>query len=468
MTETNGKKNFNLPHVYVLLLTVMLIALILTYLVPSGEFVRNVDPTTGRTIIDPNSFTLIEKTHLTLMDYFKAIHKGIVSTADIIVMLIFVAASIMLVDATGAITAGVQAMLSKFKGMDTYILIFVVFLFAFFGAIGMAEGAIAFIPLAVSIAIGMGYDRMVGAAAGMLGLSAGFTSGVLNIYTTGVGQSILKLPLFSGMEFRIFSAVVFSTVVAGYVLSYAKKIKKDPSSSLLADEYVSAVNTSKDDSEKVELTTARMLILLALVCTLGFQIYGTLKLKWYLTELSAIYIMLGIVAGLLAKMTPSQIAVQMAKGASIILPAGLAVGIARSVLIIMEQGKILDTAIHSLAGSLQGHSPLLVVMLLYATVILFNFFVTSGSGKAVILMPILGPLGQFIGINQQVMVVAYQFGDGFTNYLWPTSGVLMASLAIANISWEAWFKFSWKIFIVLTLLGAVMTAIAQLINLGPF
>lgn len=468
MTETNGKKSFNLPHVYVLLMVVMLIALILTYIVPSGEFVRTVDPTTGRTLIDPNSFTLIEKTNLTLMDYFKAIHRGIVNTADIIVMLIFVAAAIMLVDATGAISAGVHSLLSKCKGMDTYILIFVVFLFAFFGAIGMAEGAVAFIPLAVSIALGMGYDRMVGAAAGMLGLSAGFTAGVLNIYTTGVGQSILKLPLFSAMNFRIFSGVVFASVVAWYVIAYAKKIKKDPSSSLLAEEYISSMKASKDESENTELTTARVLILLALACTLGIQIYGTLQLKWYLTELSAIYIMLGIVAGLLAKMTPSQIAVQMAKGASVILPAGLAVGMARSVLLIMEQGKILDTAIHSLAGAFQGHSPLLVVMLLYVTVIVFNFFVTSGSGKAVILMPILGPLGQLIGINQQVIVIAYQFGDGFTNYLWPTSGVLMASLAIANVSWESWFKFSWKIFIILTILGALMTAVAQIINLGPF
>lgn len=460
-------RKFKLPHVYVLLFSVMLLVLLITYVVPSGEFVRVVDPNSGREIIDPTTYATIEKTRLTAMDFFTSIHIGFTETRDIIGMLLFIAGTLAVIDKTGAIGAGIYALVAKTKGMNTLLLVLLTCLFSFLGGIGFAEGGTPFVPLAVTLGVALGYNRLVGAGAAILGLCVGFTSGFLNIYTTGVGQSILGLPLYSGMSFRLVVWAVLTAIACLYVVIHARKDKIESSSgnSKKADEDNSHFER---DSNDLPLTNQRVLILIALGVTIGFQIYGTLKLGWYLPQLSAIYIMLAIAVAIISRMSANELAIEIAKGASAILPAGLAIGLARSVLVLMNQGKILDTAINSLAGSLEGKSPILIIILVYFAVVAFNFFVTSGSGKAVILMPILGPLGQITEINQQVMVIAYQLGDGFTNYFWPTAGTLMAALALAKINYEDWFKYSYKFFIIVTIVGAIFTGVAQIINIGPF
>lgn len=463
-----GKKKITLPHVYVLLFCVMLIVLLMTYIVPSGEYVRITDPNSGRIVIDPTTFSTIEKTRLNVMDFFTAAHIGFADTRDIIAMLLILAGAIGLIEKTGAIGAGIYALVDKTKGLDKVLIVILTALFAFLGGLGFAEGGSVFIPLAVTLSVALGYDKMVGAGAGILGLCVGFTSGFLNIYTTGVGQSILRLPLYSGIQFRLVVWVLSTVIAAAYVLSYANRIKKDPSKSIYGEDYVKQVSENVNNRPNLPLTPQRVLILLAFAVTIVAQIYGTLKLGWYLPQLSAIYLMLLVAVGVLARMGANEVAIEFAKHASAILPAGLAISLARSVLVIMNQGKILDTLINSLAGMLEGKSAITIVLLIYAIVVIFNFFVTSGSGKAVILMPILGPLGQFTNINQQVIVVAYQLGDGFTNYFWPTAGTLMASLALANVSYEDWFKFSYKFFIIATIFGGVMAAAAQVAGLGPF
>lgn len=268
------------------------------------------------------------------------------------------------------------------------------------------------------------------------------------------------------MNFRIINWFIFTIIACAYVVNYAKKIKLDPTKSIVYGKKGSEV--SAHNKEDLPLTNQRKLILVALLITFGFQVYGTLKLGWYLPEISAIYLMLAIVAGLISRMNTNDIATTLAKGGSEILPASIAIGLARGILVIMTEGKILDTAINGLTNFLDGKGPVLIVVLVYLAVVVFNFFVTSGSGKAVILMPILGPLGQIMGINQQVMVIAFQFGDGFTNYFFPTSGTLMAALALADVEFEDWFKFSYKFFIIAILVGGIGTVIAQMIGLGPF
>lgn len=465
MTEKN---KFKLPHVYVLLFLVMLFVLLITYIVPSGEFVRVIDPNSGREVIDPATYHITAKTRLNPMDFFTAIHKGFTETRDIIAMLLVIAGALGLIEKTGAIGAGVYALVDKTKGMDKVLLVILTALFSLLGGIGFAEGGSVFVPLAITLSLALGYDRMVGAGAGILGLCVGFSAGFLNIYTTGVSQSILGLPLYSGIQFRLIIWVISTVVACFYVLSYANKIKKDPNKSIYGKAYIEQAQADTENKPDLPFTAQRILILIAFLLTIIAQIYGTIKLGWYLPQLSAIYLMLLIVVGIIAKMNANTVATEFAKGASGILPAALAIALARAVLVVMNEGKILDTIINSLAAMLNGKNPVVIVIMIYCIVVVFNFFVTSGSGKAVILMPILGPLGQFTNINQQVIVVAYQMGDGFTNYFWPTAGTLMASLALAGVNYEDWFKFSYKFFIIATILGGVATVAAQLAGLGPF
>lgn len=196
------KKKVSLPHVYVLLFIIMIAVLLITYLVPSGEYQRIIDPNSGREIVDPATYNTIDKIYLTPMDFFTALHTGFTQTSDIIGMVIAIGGALAVIEKTGAISAGIYAMVKKLKHLDQVLLTIFMFLFSFLGANGFAEGGSVFIPLAVTLSVALGYDRMVGAGAGILGLCVGFTSGFVNTYTVGVGQAILTLPLFSGIEFR--------------------------------------------------------------------------------------------------------------------------------------------------------------------------------------------------------------------------------------------------------------------------
>lgn len=462
------KKKLQLPHVYVLLLVIMCVILLVTYVVPSGEYTRVLDPNSGRELVDPNSYHAIEKTYLTPMDFFVALHTGFTETSSIIGLVLAIGGALAVIDQTGAINAGIYTLVKKLHRMDKFLLVVLICLFSFLGANSFAEGGAAFIPLAVTLGVALGYDRMVGAGAGILGLCVGFTAGFVNINTVGIGQSILGLPIFSGIGFRIVVWVLLTGVACAYVLRYAAKIKKDPSKSIYGEQYLAMSSSQAEGQSDLPLTTSRILILLVFIAVIFFQVYGTLVLGYSFPQLTALYLILTVVTGILGRMRASDTAVLFAKGASGILPATFSIAMARAVLVLMNDAYVIDTAIHFLSDTLVDHHPILIVVLVYCVVVIFNFFVTSGSGKAVVLMPILGPLGQLTGINQQVMVVIYQMGDGFTNYFWPTAGTLMAALALADIKYEDWLKFSVKFFALVTVLGGVIAVAAQVINLGPF
>lgn len=461
------KRKVSLPHVYVLLMIIMVVILLITYVVPSGEYARITDPNSGRLIVDLSTYQRIDKTYLGPMDFFAALHTGFTETSGIIGMVLAIGGALAVIDKTGAINAGIHALVKKMKHMDKVLLIVLITLFSFLGANGFAEGGSVFIPLAVTLSVALGYDKMVGAGAGILGLCVGFTAGFVNTSTLGVGQVILGLPLFSGIEFRLIVWVLLTASAIIYVLRYASKIRRDPSLSVYGKDFA-AMNADSEVNAEIPLTLSRGLILATFLITLFAQVYGTLKLGWYLSELSALFLMLTVIICIIDRMSPSVVAAEFAKGASGILPACLSIAMARGILVLMNQSKIIDTVIYSLSNMLTGKNPVVIVLLVYCIVFAFNFFVTSGSGKAVILMPILGPLGQLTKINQQVMVIVYQMGDGFTNYFWPTSGTLMASLALADIRYEDWFAFAYKFFLFVTVAGGAVCAVAQLIGLGPF
>lgn len=462
------KKKLQLPHVYVLLLVIMCVILLITYVVPSGEYDRIMDPNSERELVDPSSYHAIEKNYLTPMDFFESMHTGFTETSSIIGLVLAIGGALAVVDQTGAINAGIYALVKKLHRMDKFLLVVLIFLFSFLGANSFAEGGAAFIPLAVTLGVALGYDRMVGAGAGILGLCVGFTAGFVNINTVGIGQSILGLPIFSGIGFRVVVWFLLTAVACVYVLQYAAKIKKNPAKSIYGEQYLSMNTNQSEGQGDLPLTTSRTLILIVFIAIIIFQVYGTLALGYSFPQLTALYLILAVVAGFFGHMRASEVAVLFAKGASGILPATFSIAMARAVLVLMNEACVIDTAIHFLSNALANNHPILIVVLVYCIVVIFNFFVTSGSGKAVVLMPILGPLGQLTGINQQVMVVVYQMGDGFTNYFWPTAGTLMAALALADIKYEDWLKFSFKFFILVTILGGVISVAAQVINLGPF
>ncbi len=472
MPNDTGKKkrgftNFKVPHVYVIIFCILILAFISTLIVPSGEYQYVTDANSGRSVVDPNSFANIDKPAFDPMTLLRSVPAGMNAAVDVIMMVVLILASFEIVNGTGALTAGIYALVLKLKGKESLVVIGMTILFAVIGGfLGWAEGILMFIPLSISMTKAMGYDAMLGVGVVMLGGGAGFTAGPLNVYTTGIAQGIAGLPLFSGLAFRLISWGLFTLIAIIFCLSYARKLKKDIKNSLIYDSKLSEV---AETAAIPDFTGRRKINVLVVI--LGFILiaYGTAQWGWYLKEISGAFIVLGVLCGIIGGTKPSEMALQFAAGARTIIPSALVIGMARGVLYIMQTGKVIDTLVNGLARGLGNTPGIISVLIITLFTIFLNFFIISASSKAAMLMPILMPLGDIIGINRQVITVAYQFGDGFTNYFWPTSGIVMAGLAMGgNIPYDKWFKWTWKIMVVWTVVGMLLTVIAHLIGLGPF
>ena len=461
MTEKK-KSGFQLPHVYILLMFVMLIVVVLSWFIPSGEYAT----VEGSTAIDPTQFTFLDNVDaIGFFDFFKAIPTGITEGISIIVSVLMVTGALAIYESSGAIGIGIHKILDISKGKENIVVAVLTLIFAILGTIGFGEGGLPFIPLAVSVVMALGYDRMAGMATAQLGFAAGFTSGVFNLFTTGVSQTLVGLPMFSAWQFRTVMFVAFYIAAVLYLLKYCKKIKKNPAASIVKEEYMLARSTEAEDTEKVKMTWKNKITLIVLGFAFVFQAFGTLKLGWGLIDIAAFYIVIAIIGAIINGISPNKACMVFAKGAANLLPACLTIGMARAVYVLMSDAKIIDTLIKYLSDFLQGKESFTIILIVYLAVIVFNFFVVSGSGKAMILMPILGPLATLTGINQQAMVVVFQLGDGFTNYLFPTSGALVAGLSMCDVSWESWFKFAWKLFAFWIILGLGFGVLAQMIGI---
>lgn len=466
MNRTEKKqRGFHMPHVFIILLVIMLFVVVLSYLIPSGIYDR-IQDAAGISVIDPDTFRYVEnETPITFMDYFEAIYTGFVNGATIMGTLFISSGVIYLLEVSGAFGAGINVILKKTKGREFSVVCIFYTIFVIFGVLGYGEAAYPFYPLAVTIGFALGYDRMVGTALAIVGSTVGFTSGLMNTFTTGVAQQIVGLPLFSGIGFRAVGLAVFYVIGLVGLYTYCRKIKKDPSRSLMSEEYLNQ-NREEHASGMEEMTLRRVLGLLAFLCIIVVQGYGCIRLGWSFPQIAAIYVILGILLALIFRIGPSEACQLFCKGAVRVFAAAFAVGLAQSVVVLMNQACIMDTIVHGMSLLLQNRSAILALLIIFVFVTLFNFLVVSGSGKAVIVMPILQPLGEILHINQQVLVLAYQYGDGITNSFWPGSSLVQ--LSMCGVDYGTWIRFCWKIYLSLIVSAFILIMIAYGIGYGPF
>lgn len=312
--------------------------------------------------------------------------------------------------------------------------------FSSLGAIGFGEGELPFVPITISVVMALGYDRMAGAATAFLGLAIGWTSGLLNILSTGICHQMFGLPLFSGLGVRALGLLIFYVICFIYLRGYCNKLKKNPERSLTAEEYRTQ-NVEYKEENVVEFTLARKVLLLLFVVVLVLQAVGAVKLGWALPEIASLYVMYSILAVIIGRLNPNNACVEFTKGACQLMVVCIMIGLANAVILIMQQGMIIDTAVQAMAGLLEGKSPIITLLLVYLAITVFNFFIVSGPGKAVILMPILSPLASLLNINQQVITLTFCYADGLTNYLYPTSGAMLAGMMLAGLDYPKWLKF---------------------------
>lgn len=470
--ESNAKKRrFKVPHTYVILFAMIIIMALLTYVIPAGQY-QKMEITTEsgtRMVVDPNSYANVDSKPAMPFDVLKAFPKGLAAAQGIVFFIFIVGGSFNILNQTGAIEAGISKIALSLKGKEVLMIPIIVFVFSLGGAtIGMAEEAIVFVPIGIALARALGYDAVTGMAIVSLGAAAGFTSGFMNPFTVGVAQGIAEVPMFSGIGLRLVIWVCTLILVIGYIYRYANKVKKDPKNSIVYELELQEKGMAIDLSNVRKLTNRDIIVLLIFAAGMGILIFGVFKYGWYITEIAAIFLAIGIFSGLASGTSLDDIAKHFINGAKDMATGALVVGLARGILVVMEGSMIIDTIVYGLASGISVLPKTVSAVGMLIVQSFLNLIIPSGSGLAATTMPIMSPLADVIGITRQTAVLGYQFGDGITNSIVPTSGVLLANLSIAKIKYEEWFKFVGPLMLLWTLLGCVFMVIAVFINYGPF
>lgn len=464
------KRRFELPHPYLILMTVMLLVVVLSWIIPSGEYTRVANEATGYSEVVSGSFHFVEQDNpITFLGFFTSINAGITAAMAVGSLILVMTGAIAILDSTEAMTTGVKVLIQHAKGKEFLMIVIFLFFFTLLGAAGMAENLIPFIPIMITLVIGLGYDRLVGISLVIMSIGLGWTGGIVNVYTTGLAQQMIGLPIFSGIGLRVIAQIIFFLVAVGYLYFYCRKIKADPTKSVVAQEYITSCNEEEEILHETVRLTGRMkaglnIFFIALVV----QTYGAVKLMWNYNQMSAIFLVAAIAIAIAGGINMNKACRLFTKGAADLLQVVFLMGLAQAVTSLMKQAKMLDTLVYYISQMLTDQGMLITLLAIYLIVIFMNFFIISGEGKAVVLVPILSPLGQVLHINQQVLVLAYQYGDGFTNMLYPTSGSLHAMLAVGNVTYGQWVKFSWKLWTLLSAVAFGIILVAQLMNYGPF
>lgn len=469
MIESVKKKKFKVPHTYVILFSVIIIMSILTYVIPAGEFDRVKDPNTGRTVVDSNSFHNVDQNPIKPFDLIKAVPRGMEAASQIIFFIFIVGGAFQIITATGTIEAGIGSLAKKLDGKENLMIPIFMLIFGLGGAtFGMAEETIVFVPIGIALARALGFDAITGTAMITLGAACGFNSGFMNPFTIGVAQGIAELPLFSGIIMRLVIFVVLLIITAIYLIRYAEKVKNDPAKSVVSDLELEEKDKKIDLSSVPPMSMKHKIILLIVVAGFAVIITGVFKHDWYIVEIGSTFLAMGIISGLIGGLGPSKIAGEFVVGAKSIAFGALVVGVARGILIVMTDGLIIDSIVYSLANAIQILPKSLSVIGMYLVQVVINFFIPSGSGQAAATMPIMVPLSDLLGVTRQTAVMAFQFGDGFTNSIIPTSAALMGYLSMGNIPYEKWFKFIWPLMLIWIGTGMMFLVVANAIAYGPF
>ncbi|HRY31621.1 MAG TPA: AbgT family transporter [Bacteroidales bacterium] len=527
-----------IPHTFALVFYLIVAAAVLTWIIPGGSFERRTLPVNGveRSVIVEGSFHYVEASPQT-WQVFSAFFEGFVSKADIIVFILMIGGAFWIMTESKAIDVGIYSFLKftqrlkqkrffRTLGVDNLVITLIMLMFSIFGAVfGMSEETIAFVIIFVPLAISMGYDSITGVSMCFVAAGLGFAGALLNPFTIGIAQGIAEIPLFSGIEYRLFCWFVINVAGIAWVLVYASRIRKNPARSpvykeddywrkrdsldvdnintgtprsawftfgflslvLLAFSWFYPVSTLVFGVAGIQLPAVPVLtgmfivlgifslrqsvhyfILNLLLFTILFLIVGVMGYQWYVMEIAALFLAMGIFTGLAFGLKADGITTSFLDGTKDIQTAALIVGMAGGILEILNDGRVIDTILYGVSNAMSDAGDLASISLMYTFQTLLNLILPSGSAKAALTMPIMAPFSDLIGVSRQAAVMAYQFGDGFTNMITPVSGVLMGVLGVAKIPYNKWFRWILPFMIMLILLGLLLLIPTIYIRMNGF
>ncbi len=539
-------KKGKVPHTFVIVFFIVLFAAMLTWIIPPGKYVKTTEVVDGveKSVMTfyykdqlPTEAAAAFKSEPQTWQVFGTLFKGFVKQSGIIIFTLMIGGAFWIMNTSKAIDVGIYSFLAFTKrlehnriikklGVDNIIIVLIMTLFSFFGAVfGMSEETIAFVIILIPLAISMGYDSIVGVSLVYVAAHLGFSGAILNPFTIGIAQGLAEIPLFSGIEYRIFSWIIINIVGFTFILKYAHFIKKNPTKSIMYEEdaywrkkdseqdttvvyytprsawlvyffitgvliafsffYPETTMTIGNSSFQFHVLpvlaavfaltgyltlkkTVHYFILLLLTYTIIFLIVGVMGYGWYVMEIATLFMALGIASGISINKSADNIAKLFLEGVKDILSAAIVIGLAGGIIVTLEDGGIIDSILYGLSRAMMNFGDVASVGVMYLIQTVINIAIPSGSAKAAITMPIMAPFSDLIGVSRQATVMAFQFGDGFTNMITPTSGVLIAVLGVARIPYDKWVKWIWPLMIVLIILGFLLLIPTVTMELNGF
>ncbi len=534
------------PHTYVIVFGIIVLSAMLTWVIPPGKYVEVTSMVEGKEQTQmvffyeenlPEEAKAEFNSNVQTWQVFSALFKGFVKQSNIIIFILMIGGAFWIMNKSKAIDVGIFAFLKFTRklehnglmrrlGVDNVIIVLIMFMFSIFGAIfGMSEETIAFVIILIPLAISMGYDSFMGVSMVYIAAHLGFAGAILNPFTIGIAQGLADLPLFSGIEYRMFAWLVINFVGIAFVLRYAKKIRHKPQSSLMYAEDAYWRKRGESESNQVAYYTpaiawwvygailaamtlfsvfhpytvmtvgnssfgfyvlplftalfailgilalrksVHFFILLLLAYTIIYLIVGVMGYEWYVMEIATLFLTMGIASGISINKTADEIAVLFLEGVKDIMSAAIIVGLAGGIIVVLSDGGIIDSILYGLSKAMGNFGDVASVGIMYVIQTIINIVIPSGSAKAAITMPIMAPFSDLIGISRQATVMAFQFGDGFTNMITPTSGVLIAVLGIARIPYHKWVQWVWPLILILIILGFLLLIPTVTMQLNGF
>ncbi len=476
--SSKGIKQFKVPHVYAIIFALMVIFAVLTWIVPSGSYQRQ--EVNGREVTVAGTYEQSEKTYIDeetgdevdlrqgVFDVLQAPTRGIQEAIEVVAFILIVGGSFQVITKTGAITSGMGRVVRRFKNKDILIIPIAMVLFALGGtSFGMAEETLPSFAIFMPIMMAMGFDSMTAFMVVFVGARTGYIASTINPFNVLIAQGILGIQGNPQLWLRMIAWVVLTAVAITWVVLYARRVKKNPESSItFEDDIAKKVEFAADESAlDAEFTGRQKGVLAVFIAGMCLIIWGLVTQGWYMNEISAVFLAMGLLAGVIAGFSQDVIAQEFVAGIADFAFSAIVVGLARGILVIASDGMIIDTILNALATGLGGIPAVLFTTLLYAVENLLAILVPSSSGLAALTAPIFGPLTELMGLNPEAAVWALSMGSATMSLICPTSAILVAGLGVCKIKLGQWWKTVWKFFLVVSLINIVFVAISGLIAL---
>lgn len=429
------------PHPMIIMLAFVGLAALLTYIIPAGSYDRVLDEQTQREVVVEGSYQQKENTPVNIGKTFLSVPEGIIEGAEVVVLILIIGGAFYVVDKTGAFQSGLESLIFRFDKAKTWLLALVGVLFATAGALnGLQEEIIAMVPVLMILTQRIGYTKTAGVAISLGAALIGGSFGPTNPFSVIIAQNIAEVPMFSGGLYRM----IFLVMALGFWIIYVIRTGKD-------QENLEPIKSDKP----AKVSNAHIIILLLVALTFAVMIYGLTNWEWDYNEMSAIFFAMGLAVGIIGKLGINGTAKAYSEGFAELVFAGIIVGLARSIYLVMQDGQIIDTIIYALFNPLEGLPLGLAAFGMMIAQAVLHIPVPSTSGQAVLTMPLLTPLADLIGMSRQVVVLAYQYGAGIMDMVTPSNGGLMAILAAAGISYKEWIQYAWKPILVIFIIASL-------------